>query len=389
MAHDEACLTSVREDLSGALVEKAATRFDLATRWRSSPRPPWSRPTTAPAPPCPSASRSRTSPSRASWSAARSSPRSACPTRPTSSSTTTRLRPARPPRRLPHLGGPRRRPGAPAVLRPAARPGRLEGLLHVPQPLRRPPPLRRPTRWCGSSRGWSRSWWCCSARCAAGRAEARNVRARRPRRARRSPSSLPRPARRCHHLRHDRRHERRASRTVITFGTFDVFHVGHLRIVERAERRWADRLVVGVSSRRPQPVEEGPGAGVHRGGADVDHRCAQGGRRGRPSTGDVLELKRHCRRASTPPDVLVDEASTGRAASTELGDVCEVVYLPRRPPSRRPRSSRRSGGELRRRRARRTRGASLGRRPTWLPVARAAAHTVTEPTAAPARTSTK
>ncbi len=29
MAQDEACLTSVREDLSGALVEKAATRFDL------------------------------------------------------------------------------------------------------------------------------------------------------------------------------------------------------------------------------------------------------------------------------------------------------------------------------------------------------------------------
>ncbi len=29
MAQDEACLTSVREDLTGALVEKAATRFDL------------------------------------------------------------------------------------------------------------------------------------------------------------------------------------------------------------------------------------------------------------------------------------------------------------------------------------------------------------------------
>ena len=29
LAHDEPCLTSVREDLSGALVEKAATRFDL------------------------------------------------------------------------------------------------------------------------------------------------------------------------------------------------------------------------------------------------------------------------------------------------------------------------------------------------------------------------
>ena len=40
-----------------------------ATRWRSSPRPRWSRRRTAPAPRCRSGSRSRTSPSRASWSA--------------------------------------------------------------------------------------------------------------------------------------------------------------------------------------------------------------------------------------------------------------------------------------------------------------------------------
>ncbi|CAA9419028.1 MAG: Rhamnosyl transferase, partial [uncultured Nocardioides sp.] len=58
-----------------------------------------------------------------------------------------RLRGARPAGRLPHRGGARRGPGAPARLRPAARPLGMEGVLHVPQPLRRPlPPRREPAR---------------------------------------------------------------------------------------------------------------------------------------------------------------------------------------------------------------------------------------------------
>ncbi|BBH16530.1 hypothetical protein Back2_08170 [Nocardioides baekrokdamisoli] len=38
LSHDEPLLASVREDLSGALVEKAATRFDLATPWVLRPK---------------------------------------------------------------------------------------------------------------------------------------------------------------------------------------------------------------------------------------------------------------------------------------------------------------------------------------------------------------
>jgi len=38
LARDEACLTTVREDLSGALVEKAATRFDLDHAWAIRPK---------------------------------------------------------------------------------------------------------------------------------------------------------------------------------------------------------------------------------------------------------------------------------------------------------------------------------------------------------------
>ena len=38
MAHDEACLMAVREDRSGALVEKAATEFDLRRPWAIRPK---------------------------------------------------------------------------------------------------------------------------------------------------------------------------------------------------------------------------------------------------------------------------------------------------------------------------------------------------------------
>lgn len=38
LAHDEACLTAVREDVGGALVEKAATRFDLRSPWAIKPK---------------------------------------------------------------------------------------------------------------------------------------------------------------------------------------------------------------------------------------------------------------------------------------------------------------------------------------------------------------
>lgn len=38
LAQDEPCLTSVREDVDGGLVEKAATRFDLRTPWAIKPK---------------------------------------------------------------------------------------------------------------------------------------------------------------------------------------------------------------------------------------------------------------------------------------------------------------------------------------------------------------
>ena len=117
---------AVREDIHGRLVEKAATDFDLhQPAGRSGPSAPASRRRTATGTRCPSGSSSRTSPSRASLfrrevvdgdRAARRVVLHLLRRR--------RLRPARPPRGLPDLGGPRRGAGAPARLRPAARPRR-------------------------------------------------------------------------------------------------------------------------------------------------------------------------------------------------------------------------------------------------------------------------
>ena len=78
-------------------------------------------------------------------------------------------------RRVPDLGDPRRGAGAPARLRPAARPRRLEGVLHVPEPLRRPLPLRRERAGPAQAVPDRARRGRCSARCAAGRAEAGNV----------------------------------------------------------------------------------------------------------------------------------------------------------------------------------------------------------------------
>ena len=141
---DNSCLTAVREDLTGALVEKAAVRFDLRNPLSIRPK---------------KASIDSTYPDRASMPA----------TVPVDNVSfegflvrrevidaiglpdpsyfifyddvdfAIRARRAgyADPRR------PRRGARAPARLRPAARPGRLEGLLHVPQPVRGALPVRR------------------------------------------------------------------------------------------------------------------------------------------------------------------------------------------------------------------------------------------------------
>lgn len=114
--------------------------------------------------------------------------------------------------------------------------------------------------------------------------------------------------------------------TVITFGTFDVFHVGHLRILQRA-RDLGDRLVVGVSSdalnirkkgRAPVFCEDDRTRII--GALDVvDHVFLE----------QSLELKRSYIIAEGADVLVMGDDWSGRF--DELGDVCEVVYLPRTP----------------------------------------------------------
>ncbi|WP_193604651.1 adenylyltransferase/cytidyltransferase family protein [Nocardioides dongkuii] len=116
------------------------------------------------------------------------------------------------------------------------------------------------------------------------------------------------------------------SRTVITFGTFDVFHVGHLRVIERAAAL-GDRLVVGVSAdalnlskKGREPVfSQAERLAIVAALKPVDEVFVE----------ESLELKRDYI-ARYAADVLVmGDDWAGRF--DDLGDVCEVVYLPRTP----------------------------------------------------------
>jgi choline-phosphate cytidylyltransferase len=116
------------------------------------------------------------------------------------------------------------------------------------------------------------------------------------------------------------------SRTVITFGTFDVFHVGHLRMIERAAAL-GDRLVIGVSSdelnRRKKdrdPVfSQAERLAIVAALKSVDEVFLE----------EALELKRHYIETYGAQVLVMGDDWAGRF--DELGDVCEVVYLPRTP----------------------------------------------------------
>ena len=115
-------------------------------------------------------------------------------------------------------------------------------------------------------------------------------------------------------------------RTVITFGTFDVFHVGHVRVLQRAAEL-GDRLVVGVSADALNIAKKGRTAGLQPGRAARDHR-------GLKVVDEVfveesLEKKR---------DYIVEHGADVLVMGDDwagkfdwVGDVCEVVYLPRTP----------------------------------------------------------
>ena len=117
-----------------------------------------------------------------------------------------------------------------------------------------------------------------------------------------------------------------SKRTVITFGTFDVFHVGHVRVLQRAAAL-GDRLVVGVSADalnvakkgRPPVFNQDERLEIISALKVVDAVFVE----------ESLELKR---------DYIVEHGADVLVMGDDwagkfdwVGDVCEVVYLPRTP----------------------------------------------------------
>ncbi len=114
--------------------------------------------------------------------------------------------------------------------------------------------------------------------------------------------------------------------TVITFGTFDVFHVGHLAILERAASL-GERLVVGVSSDELNIAKKGRPC-VYPLDARTAIlralRCVD-----KVFTEESLELKRDYINEYSADALVMGHDWAGRF--DDLGDLCEVVYLPRTP----------------------------------------------------------
>ncbi len=111
----------------------------------------------------------------------------------------------------------------------------------------------------------------------------------------------------------------------ITYGTFDLFHIGHLRIIERA-KALCDTLVVGVSTDefnaakgKRTAVPFADRAAIVGALRCVDQIIAEAGWDQKRD-----DIRRH------GVDVLV-MGNDWEGTFDDLGDLCDVVYLPRTP----------------------------------------------------------
>jgi choline-phosphate cytidylyltransferase len=114
-------------------------------------------------------------------------------------------------------------------------------------------------------------------------------------------------------------------RRVLTFGTFDLFHVGHLLLLERAAAYGelvvgvqADELVLAKKSRLPVFPEH------HRAEIVRALRCVSG-----VFAEEGPGLKRRYLVEHGADLLVMGDDWAGHF--DELGDVCDVLYLPRTP----------------------------------------------------------
>ena len=111
--------------------------------------------------------------------------------------------------------------------------------------------------------------------------------------------------------------------TVITYGTFDLFHIGHVNLLQRL-RDLGDRLVVGCSTDefnalkgKKSAMPYAHRAGILRAIRYVDHVFPE----------ESWEQKRADIAREGAQIFAIGDDWVGRF--DELGDVCDVVYLPR------------------------------------------------------------
>ena len=114
-----------------------------------------------------------------------------------------------------------------------------------------------------------------------------------------------------------------SQRTVLTYGTFDLFHVGHLRLIERLAAM-GDRLVVGVSTDEFNATKGKACVVSYEDRADIV-AAIKGVDLVIPEESweqKVRDIKDH------DVDLFVmGDDWTGKF--DELGELCEVVYVPR------------------------------------------------------------
>jgi len=114
-----------------------------------------------------------------------------------------------------------------------------------------------------------------------------------------------------------------AQKIVITYGTFDLFHVGHIRLLKRL-RALGDQLIVGISSDEFNSIKGKKSFFSYDERAEIVESCKY-----------VTSVFPEHHWEQKREDIVKNNATIFAMGDDwegkfdDLGDLCEVVYLPR------------------------------------------------------------
>jgi glycerol-3-phosphate cytidylyltransferase len=115
------------------------------------------------------------------------------------------------------------------------------------------------------------------------------------------------------------------TKTILTYGTFDLFHVGHVRLLQRL-RKLGDRLVVGLSSEEFNAIKGKKTVIPYEFRKEILESCRYV---------DVVFPENNWDQKRL--DIMREQADIFAMGDDwagkfdDLGDICEVVYIPRTP----------------------------------------------------------